>query len=204
VDRPHVVVHVAVALNGASTGFSADVGRYYEVVSTWQEDVTLTGADTVLAQEAAVRAAPHPGPTAGAPLLAVIDGRGRVTAWEALRAAGYWSDVLAVHCRTTPARSPARAVEELVAGDERVDLTAMLRALGQRPGVEVVRVDSGGRLTGALLERGLVDEVSLLVHPCWTSACDRPWYGSAPPAEFELVHVEALDRLAWLRYRVAH
>lgn len=58
--RPRVIVHVAVSLDGATTGFAADVGRYYALAATFGEDVTLAGADTILAQEAALRAAPRP------------------------------------------------------------------------------------------------------------------------------------------------
>ena len=58
--RPRVVVHVAVSLEGATTGFEPDVGRFYELARRWDEDVTLTGADTILAQEEAVAASPPP------------------------------------------------------------------------------------------------------------------------------------------------
>jgi 2,5-diamino-6-(ribosylamino)-4(3H)-pyrimidinone 5'-phosphate reductase len=106
--RPYVVAHVAVSLDGATVGFQPDVGRFYELARTWDEDVTLTGADTVLAQTPALRDAPRPGPSADGPLLAVVDGRGRVREWEALRGAGYWSDVLALHAEATPPRPPGR------------------------------------------------------------------------------------------------
>src|ERR671910_2726891 len=68
---PHVVVHVAVSLEGATTGFDPDVGLFYELCRTWREDVTLAGADTILAQEQALAAAPRPGPPADGPLPAV-------------------------------------------------------------------------------------------------------------------------------------
>jgi 2,5-diamino-6-(ribosylamino)-4(3H)-pyrimidinone 5'-phosphate reductase len=93
---PYVVVHVAVSLDGATTGFDADAGRFYELVPTWQEDVTLAGADTILAQQDALAVAPRPGPAADGPLLAVVDGRRRVQQWEALRDCGHWSDVIAL------------------------------------------------------------------------------------------------------------
>jgi hypothetical protein len=51
-----------------------------------------------------------------------------------------------------------------VCGDERVDLPAALELLRREHGARAVRVDSGGRLNGAFLRAGLVDEVSLLVH----------------------------------------
>ena len=79
--RRRVVVHVAVSLDGATTGFEADVGTFYELAATWAEDVTLTGADTILAQEAALADAPRPGPDPDGPLLVVVDSRGRVSEW---------------------------------------------------------------------------------------------------------------------------
>ena len=150
-SRPYVVGHVAVSLDGATGGFQPDVATFYELARTWAEDVTLTGADTILAQEIALRDAPRPGPAQGGPLLAVVDGRRRVRHWDALREVGHWSDVVALRCTSTP-RAGASSVDEIVVGAARVDLAAALRALGERPGVEVVRVDSGGGLLGALLE----------------------------------------------------
>lgn len=203
--RPHSVAHVAISLEGATRGFDVDLGRYYGLVGTWHEDVTLTGADTILAQESALAAAPGPGPAEGGPLLAVVDARGRVGSWEALRNAGYWSDVLALHSEATPSRPTDPRVDELVLGADRVDLAAVFEEFGRR-GVEVVRVDSGGRLIGALLHAGLLDEISLLLHPCFAGAGpDAPrWYGSDPPpaGTFRLVASESWDDgLVWLRYR---
>ena len=53
---PHVVIHVAVSLDGATTGFEPDVARFYELAAGFREDVTLAGADTILAQAEALRA----------------------------------------------------------------------------------------------------------------------------------------------------
>ena len=148
--RPHVVVHVAVSLDGATTGFEPDVGRFYAIAGTWREDVTLAGADTILAQEKALADAPLPGPAADGPLLAVVDGRGRVRQWEALRDCGHWSGVLALHAAATPPETSAQPVRKLVTGVERVDLAAALAALEEREGARVVRVDSGAALIGSV------------------------------------------------------
>jgi 2,5-diamino-6-(ribosylamino)-4(3H)-pyrimidinone 5'-phosphate reductase len=208
IGRPYVVVHVAVSVEGATTGFDPDVGRFYELAKTWREDVTLVGADTILAQEETLASAPRPGPAADGPLLAVVDGRARVTAWDALRDAGHWRDVLALHARATPARPADREVRELVVGEQRVDLAAALQELGDRHGARIVRVDSGGALTGALLQGGLVDEISLLIHPCLASGPDeRHWYGERPLAagDLDLLGAQRLDGgLIWLHYRIVH
>jgi 2,5-diamino-6-(ribosylamino)-4(3H)-pyrimidinone 5'-phosphate reductase len=202
--RPQVVVHAAVSLDGATTGFTPDIGRFYELAAGFHEDVTLTGADTILAQEANLEAAPKPGPAPDGPLLAVVDGRGRVSRWAELRDVGHWSDVLALYCATTPPRPAADRPAELVTGTDRVDLPAVVDALGRRDGVATIRVDSGGALTGALLRVGLIDEISLLVHPVLAGpAGDRRWYGPAPPSDvFTLVGSQIFDGgLVWCRYR---
>jgi 2,5-diamino-6-(ribosylamino)-4(3H)-pyrimidinone 5'-phosphate reductase len=204
-QRPYVVAHVAVSLDGATTGFRPDLARYQQLAATFREDVTLCGADTILAQEQALAAAPRPGPVRDAPLLAVVDGRARVRQWAALRECGRWSDVLALHAEDSPARPPDRGVAEVVTGTERVDLAGALRALGAR-GAGQVRVDSGGELIGALLGAGLLDEISLLVHPLWCGERgDRRWYGrgAGPPADLRLVANRSVGNdLVWLCYRV--
>jgi 2,5-diamino-6-(ribosylamino)-4(3H)-pyrimidinone 5'-phosphate reductase len=205
VDRPYVVAHVAVSVEGATDGFDPDPGRFYALAATWSEDLTLVGSGTILAQEPALAATPGPGPAPDGPLLAVVDGRARVRQWAALRDAGHWSEVVALHAEATPPRPAGRDVPEMVVGTDRVDLAAALHAFARR-GVEVVRVDSGGTLIGALLGRGLLDEISLLVHPVLAGERGtRRWHGDGPPpaGAVDLIGSDTMDGgLAWLRYRV--
>lgn len=204
-ERPHVVVHAAVSLDGATGGFEPDLERFHQLALDFEEDVTLTGADTILAQSRALATAPRPGPDADAPLLAVIDGRRRVRDWEALRDCGHWSDVIALRAAASPG-PPDAGVRELVAGVWQVDLALALADLAGDHGASVVRVDSGGTLTGALLAAGLVDEVSLLVHPeLVADDSQRRWHGPRRVRSRRLAPsaAEALDRgLVWLRYRL--
>jgi 2,5-diamino-6-(ribosylamino)-4(3H)-pyrimidinone 5'-phosphate reductase len=206
--RPHVVAHLAVSLEGATTGFAPDLAKFYELAATWKEDVTLVGADTILAQEEALAGAPQPGPAADGPLLAIVDSHARVREWTALRNAGHWSDVLALYAESTPPRRTDHTaggdVDELVIGTDRVDLAAAIDALGERHNARTVRVDSGGALTGALLDGGLLDEISLLVHPCLVGSGERRWYGeSSASGDVEPIASETFDGgLLWLRYRV--
>jgi riboflavin biosynthesis pyrimidine reductase len=58
-----------------------------------------------------------------------------------------------------------RGIDAIIAGTDRVDLRAALLVLNKRYGVTRVRADSSGTLNGALLRAGLVEEVSLLIHP---------------------------------------
>ncbi|HSJ44357.1 MAG TPA: dihydrofolate reductase family protein [Euzebyales bacterium] len=200
--RPHVIVHMAVSLDGAIDGFDIDVGTYYQLAATWSEDATLVGADTILAQESALADTPGPGPAPDGPLLAVVDSRARVSEWSALRVAGYWSDVIAVQAEDTPPRAVDRPAT-LVAGAHRVDLASALERLHVEYGISVMRVDSGGGLAGALLDADLVDEVSLVIHPVIVgSASSRRWYGTtATRLAFVTKSSEILDcGVVWLRF----
>jgi 2,5-diamino-6-(ribosylamino)-4(3H)-pyrimidinone 5'-phosphate reductase len=199
--RPHVVGHLAVSLDGVTAGFDVDLARFYAMATLWQEDVTLVGADTILAQEPALRSAPQPGPRDKGPLLAVVDSRCRVREWDRLRAAGYWSDVLALYADQTPARPPDSRTRELITGYDRVDLDETLQLLGKYHDARVVRIDTGGTLLGVLLELGLIDELSLLVHPVIVGSGPRWQGGFTDRLDLGLANVEVFEGgVVWLRY----
>jgi 2,5-diamino-6-(ribosylamino)-4(3H)-pyrimidinone 5'-phosphate reductase len=212
--RPRLVIHNAVSLDGRITGLEPDLGTYYRLASTWQEDATLVGSGTILASpEGRERDRGGAGdwqPATGdkRPLMVVADSRGRVRCWQTLRRAGYWRDVVALISRRTPEsfRNYLRAgrIESIVAGAGRVDLRVALAALRREYGVRNVRCDSGGELNGALLRAGLVDELSLLVHPALVGDDKSvPLLRAQGGQTLRLTHCEQLERgLVWLRYRV--
>ena len=103
------------------------------------------------------------------PLLVIADSRGRVRCWDVIRKWPYMRDVLALCSSQTPqeylAWLAARHIGTIVAGDNHIDMRTALEVLHTRYGVKVVRVDSGGTLNSVLLYAGLVDEISVLIHP---------------------------------------
>lgn len=214
----HVVVHSSVSADGQVDGFEADIGLHYEVAASFGADVHLAGSETILAAGMETDPAdadvepPQDDPDDGRSLLVVVDSRGRVRCWDALRKAPYWSDRMVALCsRSTPAdyldHLTAWHVDRVIAGDHRVDLREALGALERDYDATRVLVDSGGTLNGALLAAGLVDEVSLLVHPRLVDGSQgRPMYRPPQPADAVALRLTALeqraDGIAWLRYRV--
>jgi diaminohydroxyphosphoribosylaminopyrimidine deaminase/5-amino-6-(5-phosphoribosylamino)uracil reductase len=61
-------------------------------------------------------------------------------------------------------------------GGRYVDLPALLSELGRR-GVNELHVEAGPHLAGALLERGLVDELLLYLAPCLIGDTGRGLFG---------------------------
>ena len=101
--------------------------------------------------------------------MVIPDSKGRIKNIRMLRDSEYWGDVIILCSKSTPLTHleylKKRRVEYFVAGDDHVDLTAALDYLAEKHSVKHVRVDSGGKLNGALLLAGLVDEVVTLIHP---------------------------------------
>ncbi len=210
---PYVVIHSAVSVDGRMDRLTIDMERYYSLIPTWKEDCTLCGSETML--QAGLAEWEHDGSSDPSnPIIAVVDGRGRFKGWSNVAPSPFWSRGVALSTTRTPQEHlelvRSSGADVIVAGDEHVDLRAALSELASKYGVRTVRVDSGGTLNGALLRAGLVDEVSVLVHP--------QLIGGRSPSSFliaddlgsgeeavgaELMAVERLDDLVWLRYRLS-
>ena len=101
-----------------------------------------------------------------------------------------------------------RGVSYLLAGAEDVDLPVALEKIGRLFGVKTLMLEGGGRINGAMLNAGLIDELSVLIVPVSDGRVDTPTLfdidgNAVTPRKLALVAVEhrAAD-VVWLRYRV--
>ncbi len=145
--------------------------------------------------------------------LVVVDSRGRLrTGYKGTDEPG--CHMLHLVSRKTPPAVLAFLQREripyLVTGDERVDLREAMRKLKSKLGVACLVSEAVGRLNGALLRAGLIDEVDLVLRPeliggettptLFQSAdlADGEW-----PTRLRLLDVRALkSQHVWLRYEV--
>ncbi len=220
---PRVILHNATSIDGRTDWFKPDIELFYELTSGWNEDATLTGSETLL------KAYQDESPQDGEgekdeadkkekddtrPLLVVVDSRGRIRNWHRLKQEPYWRDAVALCSNSTPKDYldflKDNGVEYLVYGDDHVDLRQALEELNNRYGVQLIRVDSGGTLNGALLRAGLVDEVSVLVHPFLVGGATCQSMFKAPELMSEqgvitlkVTDIKKLkDDIMWLMYEV--
>ena len=210
--KPRVVIYDAVSVDGSIEGFEPDMGLFYQIAGRTAEGATLCGCDTMLAAEAddAADVAPLGEPEEGdtRPLMVVVDSRGRFRGYRSVMEFGAWRKAIALCTPQTPTEHleylERAGVESFTSGDEHVDLAAALEWLNERFGVQIVRVESGGLLNGALLAAGLADEVQLLIQPLLTGA-GRSMYRPEMPGrvELRLVGTEEFESGAvLLRYEV--
>jgi diaminohydroxyphosphoribosylaminopyrimidine deaminase/5-amino-6-(5-phosphoribosylamino)uracil reductase len=154
----------------------------------------MTGIGTLLQDDPqlTVRAVATP----RQPLRIVVDRHGQTPASARVLAGG---NALIV---TAGERNPAWPQEVDVLAmrnaDGRVDLPALLATLATR-GINELHVEAGGKLNGALLAAGLVDEVLLYLAPCFLGDPARgiaEWpAGLARLADRVAVSLHAVDRV---------
>jgi len=221
--KPYVILHNAVSLDGRINNFPLNLELYYGLAAGFGEDATLAGCDTLLAgmakwletEEEAIASSTddskHPETR---PLLVVPDSRGRMKAWERLLRQPYWRGGVSLCTDATPGEHREYltrvGVEALSVGERHVDYPRALEELGRRLRVKYMRMDSGGTLNGLLLREGLIDEISLLVHPTLVGDTDpgsifhNPDPSSpASPVSLDLKSCQTLEGgYLWLRFLV--
>ncbi len=146
--------------------------------------------------------------------LVVVDGRGRLRSgfkesqdnpgWHMLHlvSAGVTSDYLGF--------LQDRQIPYLIAGEKRVNLEEALGKLHRKVGVKSMISTAGGRLNGALMRAGLLDEINIIVHPVVIGGDKTPALFDGPdlepdewPASLELLSAQVqADGTLWLRYGV--
>jgi len=108
------------------------------------------------------------------------------------------------------AQLQSRQISYLFGGRDRIDLPLVLEKLATRFEIETLILEGGGKINGAMLRAGLIDELSLLVAPIADGA-------SGTPALFDTLDSDASDAatvrwklhtvkrraddIVWLRYR---
>lgn len=145
-----------------------------------------------------------------------VDSRGRIR-WLYKEYPGEewkgWYPLVLV-CEQTPANYlsylQCEMVPYLVAGKERVNLSQGLEKMARLLGIQTVLSTSPGKLGGALLRAGLVDELSLDFFPAIIGGTRTPSLFESPellpdqlPTRLDLLsaHVNK-DGRVWLRYQV--
>ncbi len=177
--RPKVIMHNSVSLDGSLVGFQPDLGQHYGVSRHYSAEMMLTGSRTVVTgvemyqkdkppEEKSDFDRPDRGP--GVPYWVVPDSRGITQGLLHLcRRSEFCRDVIVlVSEKTSPEfinYLEERHYDYFTCGEGQVDLGSAMSWLAERYGACTIMVDSGPELNAVLLKQGLIDEISLLLHP---------------------------------------
>jgi 2,5-diamino-6-(ribosylamino)-4(3H)-pyrimidinone 5'-phosphate reductase len=202
---PQIFIHNEISLDGRIDWMADDQGLYYETIARWPVDAMLSGSQTILdaidltTSDTAADFVPAARNFDDLrQLLVVVDSRGQIENWTAVRDQPYWRDVVVLCSLATPPEYldslRAQQIEFIVAGEERVDLRAALVKLRAEFYVETMRVDSGGVLNGVLLRAGLVQGLKIILNPCLTGGTSPRTLFVAPdlPSRTGVIPLELL------------
>jgi riboflavin biosynthesis pyrimidine reductase len=144
--------------------------------------------------------------------LTVVDGRGRLrNGYKGEDNPGCY--MLHLTSRAAPPEYLSflrrEEIPYIIAGEERVDLPQAMEKMKALLGVDCLLSTAGGKLNGALLRAGLVDELNLILRPEAIGGTDTPaLFDSSDlgpdewPTRFKLLSVQVRDDgQLWLRYQ---
>lgn len=141
--------------------------------------------------------------------LVVVDGRGRLRSgyrghegWHMLHLVshGVETEYLAFLQK--------EKIPYIITGKERVDLKLAMEKLREELDVKTLFSTAAGKLGGAMLRAGLVDEISIVTHPNIIGGFNTPCLFDSPsgeaPVGLELITAQVEPQgYLWVRYRVA-
>jgi 2,5-diamino-6-(ribosylamino)-4(3H)-pyrimidinone 5'-phosphate reductase len=176
---PKVIMHNSIGLDGSILHFDVNMELHYRIAGKFGADIHFVGSNTVKAGfEMYGGEMPtetksdymKPKKDTHLPYWVIPDTRGKLMGTlHSLRNYEFCRDViLLVSKRTTQAYLhylKERNYDYIVCRDEHVIYEEAFEILSRDFEAKTVLVDAGPTLNGILLEKGLVDEISLLLHP---------------------------------------
>ncbi len=173
------VMHNSVSLDGAMLGFDVNMELHYRIAGRYAADVQLVGSNTIKMgiDMFGVEIPPEeksdftkPEKDASLPYWVVPDTKGVLMGLlHYLRRVEFCKDIVVLVSEKT-GRDYLQYLEErdcsyYSCGEDYVNYERAFEILQDELGAGTVFIDAGPTLNGILLEKGLIDEISLLVHP---------------------------------------
>ncbi|ERJ11398.1 dihydrofolate reductase family protein [Haloplasma contractile] len=145
--------------------------------------------------------------------LIVIDGRGRIrSGYKGDEGSGSYMLHLVSYGVSPEYLHFLRTnnIPYIISGEKQVDLRSAMKTLKTKLGIDCLTTSSGGKLGGALLRKGIVDEVNIILKPLLYGGFDTPSLFDSPdlkpdelPAKLKLItSTNKSDGHIWLRYKV--
>ena len=215
---PKVIVHNSVSLDGSLSSFEPNMELHYQIAGRYKPDMHLIGSNTITAGiELYGDGIPleestdfqKPKRNKHLPLWVLIDSKGKLEGMlHTCRRFEMCRDVIVLVSQATPQRYlkylDERHYDYHCVGRGSVDVRWALQLLSQEYDAKTILTDAGRILGNILLNQGLVDEISLLVHPVIVGKKSYSMFSDIRRnLEVTLVKCERLEKqYVWLVYHI--
>jgi len=216
--RPTVILHNSISIDGSLSSFEPNMQVHYQLAGSFKADMHLIGSHTIATgiklygdgvPLEGLSDFEKPKRSKTLPAWVVVDSKGRLEGMlHTCRRFDLCRDVIVLVSQKTPKRYlqylDDRQYEYYCVGKDCVDLPKALNLLSNKYHVKRLLTDTGRILGNLLLNQGLVDEISLLVHPVIVG---KPSYNIfldiEKNLEVTLVKCKRLEKqYVWLLYKV--
>ena len=177
-------MHNQVSLDGAVSGFQIDPGGYYKILNSFNAEMYLVGSNTAISgiktftkivspEEPEDFEKPKTKADDTRPVWVIPDSEGKLQGLlHIFRRYEHCRDIVILVSLETP-KSYLGYLDErnytyLIAGEVKVDFKNAIQELAQKFPFETMVTDNGGTLSSILLEKSLIDQVSLIISPTLT------------------------------------
>ncbi|MCJ7526023.1 MAG: dihydrofolate reductase family protein [Candidatus Aminicenantes bacterium] len=213
-----VIMHSSISLDGSLLGFEVDMAAHYRIAGSYKADIHLIGSNTAIEglKLFSVRIPKEqekdfikPKRDRKLPLWVIPDTAGKLKGkLHALRRFDLCRDIVILTGNSTP-KGYLRYLTERnydwhYMGNQPFYYSHVLELLAKEYGARTILTDTGKTLNGILLNSGLVDEISLLVHPLIVGKKPFPLFDDVrADVELSLKKSKSLGKgRLWLVYKV--
>lgn len=176
---PEIIIHNSVSIDGSLTGFMPDMELHYRIAGEYNPDAHLIGTDTVIAgNEMFGEGIPEelpsdfqkPARSEKLPWWILVDSGARLEGMlHTCRRFEYCRDVIVLVSGLTPGdyidHLEKRNYFYVRSGEDKVDIKSALSILQEKFGINRILTDTGRVLGNLLINEGLINEISILIHP---------------------------------------
>jgi 2,5-diamino-6-(ribosylamino)-4(3H)-pyrimidinone 5'-phosphate reductase len=176
---PKIILHNSISIDGSLSSFEPNMELHYRIAGKYHPDIHLIGSHTITAgielygndippEEALDFKKPTRRKTL--PIWVLVDSKGKLEGMlHTCRRFEMCRDVIVLVSKSTPQRYlrylNERQYTHHCVGRDSVDLRQALILLSKDYHAKTILTDTGRILGNLLLNQGLVDEISLLIHP---------------------------------------
>jgi 2,5-diamino-6-(ribosylamino)-4(3H)-pyrimidinone 5'-phosphate reductase len=223
-QRPKIIMHNTISVDSSIKNFECDIGLHYQVAGNYQADAHLIGSITAKSGlEMYSRSIPPEkefdfrkkeyGKDDKRPFWIIVDSKGILKGiMHMYRRYEYCKDVIVLLSKDSPAHYieylKERNYEYIVSGESHIDFPVALEELYSRYNIRKILTDTGGILNSVLLEKKLIDEISLIVAPYITGEKSQYLFRllhNDKSISLELNRVEVLEKnYVLIRYNVLY
>lgn len=216
--RPKVILHNSISLDGSLTCFEPNMELHYRIAGMFKPEVHLIGSNTITAGIELYGAGVPPEKPSDfqkpkrnkkLPTWVIIDSKGKLQGLlHTCRQFEQVRDIILLVSQTTPKQYlqylDERHYEYHLVGKDSVDLPEALALLTKTYQVQTIVTDTGQILGNLLLNQGLVDEISLLIHPVIVGKTSYTMFSAInKDLDLTLIKCEHLEKkYIWLLYKI--